>query len=586
MGSSNMAVTSAPGVVTSSPRTLSPTAHSITSTNGNRNKLKDNTPTHTVSHFDINSLMMAAAAAAAAAQNNNKVEENHLDDDESDSNYLNKLRRKLDMDGDELNENQPEQNIAKLIALQQSGAKKRKRQLTSNNGLTQANNGRLYENDEADGDEAEVESNDTEKPTNRKHLKLMENNTNDETKCGENTNLQNQPGIIKPVSRRKSKINYINNMGEEDEGDENINNEEEETCLINGNNGQHKSRKDSYYSSQQARENDDQEIGERFEEIEEEDYDDENGELKEGIEDGEELEQFEEDEINVGGEDIERASKKSDLYANSFRGITNIDNIKNNNFFQPDYGSLNQQALIANTLANLAANFNNGQLSQAGNVIPGSKIFHVDAYCYLCKKEFCNKYFLRTHLANKHKVFLNNNELSTLSGASMSKLQNDLLDEQNKNKKSKLNINGSGGGASGSQTEHRSSSASSSASTNSSVSSSASNSPVPQQQQHQLQQSQQMQQLQQNQSSPSSSQTSSNTIANVLLAQQQKQPLSVKAEDLQRSLSESSSVEDFCELCNKQFCNKYYLKVRILNFKLKKFSFFEIRLFKNLIELF
>lgn len=32
------------------------------------------------------------------------------------------------------------------------------------------------------------------------------------------------------------------------------------------------------------------------------------------------------------------------------------------------------------------------------------KIFHVDAYCYLCKKEFCNKYFLRTHLANKHKV--------------------------------------------------------------------------------------------------------------------------------------------------------------------------------------
>ena len=68
------------------------------------------------------------------------------------------------------------------------------------------------------------------------------------------------------------------------------------------------------------------------------------------------------------------------------------------------------------------------QLQQTGP--GGSKIFHVDAYCYLCKKEFCNKYFLRTHLANKHKVFLNGADLATLSGASMSKLQNDLLNEQ------------------------------------------------------------------------------------------------------------------------------------------------------------
>jgi hypothetical protein len=31
-----------------------------------------------------------------------------------------------------------------------------------------------------------------------------------------------------------------------------------------------------------------------------------------------------------------------------------------------------------------------------------SRIFHKDAYCELCNREFCNKYFLKTHKANKH----------------------------------------------------------------------------------------------------------------------------------------------------------------------------------------
>ncbi|CAF0847096.1 unnamed protein product [Didymodactylos carnosus] len=33
------------------------------------------------------------------------------------------------------------------------------------------------------------------------------------------------------------------------------------------------------------------------------------------------------------------------------------------------------------------------------------KIFHADAFCAICRKEFCNKYFLKTHLANKHGIF-------------------------------------------------------------------------------------------------------------------------------------------------------------------------------------
>ncbi|KAL6259006.1 hypothetical protein P5V15_008928 [Pogonomyrmex californicus] len=34
------------------------------------------------------------------------------------------------------------------------------------------------------------------------------------------------------------------------------------------------------------------------------------------------------------------------------------------------------------------------------------KIFNPDAYCDMCNKEFCNKYFLKTHKANKHGVYV------------------------------------------------------------------------------------------------------------------------------------------------------------------------------------
>ena len=34
-----------------------------------------------------------------------------------------------------------------------------------------------------------------------------------------------------------------------------------------------------------------------------------------------------------------------------------------------------------------------------------SQIFNIEAYCKLCNKEFCNKYFLKTHMANKHGIY-------------------------------------------------------------------------------------------------------------------------------------------------------------------------------------
>lgn len=46
------------------------------------------------------------------------------------------------------------------------------------------------------------------------------------------------------------------------------------------------------------------------------------------------------------------------------------------------------------------------QFSQPDNIqIKPIRIFNPDAYCDLCNKEFCNKYFLKTHKANKHGIY-------------------------------------------------------------------------------------------------------------------------------------------------------------------------------------
>jgi hypothetical protein len=46
----------------------------------------------------------------------------------------------------------------------------------------------------------------------------------------------------------------------------------------------------------------------------------------------------------------------------------------------------------------------NGSTDNGTNSTP-TRIFHADAFCGICRKEFCNKYFLKTHLANKHGIF-------------------------------------------------------------------------------------------------------------------------------------------------------------------------------------
>lgn len=47
------------------------------------------------------------------------------------------------------------------------------------------------------------------------------------------------------------------------------------------------------------------------------------------------------------------------------------------------------------------------QFAQSAENLPMKpiRIFNPDAYCDLCNKEFCNKYFLKTHKANKHGIY-------------------------------------------------------------------------------------------------------------------------------------------------------------------------------------
>lgn len=50
----------------------------------------------------------------------------------------------------------------------------------------------------------------------------------------------------------------------------------------------------------------------------------------------------------------------------------------------------------------------------------GNRIFHQDAYCEICDREFCNKYFLKTHRANKHGIFDNSTSPVSTMGSGLS----------------------------------------------------------------------------------------------------------------------------------------------------------------------
>ncbi|KAH8361395.1 hypothetical protein KR084_000764 [Drosophila pseudotakahashii] len=64
---------------------------------------------------------------------------------------------------------------------------------------------------------------------------------------------------------------------------------------------------------------------------------------------------------------------------------------------------------------------------------PPLRIFNPEAYCELCNKEFCNKYFLKTHKANKHGIFDPVGESSSSNTSSHHNNNNNNITSSNNN---------------------------------------------------------------------------------------------------------------------------------------------------------
>ena len=126
------------------------------------------------------------------------------------------------------------------------------------------------------------------------------------------------------------------------------------------------------------------------------------------------------------------------------------------------------------------------KIAQSNN---NKNFYNSDTFCNICKKELCNKYFLKTHLSNKHGIILQNDDNNSNSISTTTTNSNNQISYSPKPIK---------------------------------VSPSSPNYNI------------------QNESDNDLNDDENN-----------------ESDENNRSISQ---IEDFCELCKKQFCNKYYLK--------------------------
>jgi DNA-directed RNA polymerase subunit RPC12/RpoP len=169
-----------------------------------------------------------------------------------------------------------------------------------------------------------------------------------------------------------------------------------------------------------------------------------------------------------------------------------------------------------------------------------SGIFHPDAYCELCDKEFCNKYFLKTHKANKHGIYDNS---SSPFPPSMNPLPPSLvLPQDYSTLPFKLNMDFPLPPLK--------------------PNTSSAKPPTPQLTPTQLPAS-----SPHRQSPPTTqslSQTPTKPPQSPLPSNMTKPPISSSSSSTSSENGDKKSVsqdmEDFCEICQKHFCNKYYLK--------------------------
>ena len=532
---------------------------------------------------------------------NNQLNSSKLvasDGDESDSNYLNKRHT---LQHQQLDEDDGQHESMDLHL----GAKKRKRQIASSNQLQQIS--------------SNEHSNDFEsKLLQQKQLDNKSNNLNANKLANDKTTAAataTTAVIASSVSRRKSKKLYNSSNSSTHSSSSASSTASNDNVLktngLNKNslNGMHDDDNDEDFDENSL--DDDEENDANYENQLRDDNDasydnnQQNGDDEYNVID----EQEDEEEMNNNteededGDDHKRKSKRLKIKfnhpfkssnQNASQATNELASTINMFGFNTDQINLNDfdPILLANTLAAAAANFQNGGLNFAG--VPGvgnngassSKVFQVDAYCYLCKKEFCNKYFLRTHLANKHKVFLNGNEnpMSKFESAGGDMDERDSLAKKSHKTSSTGNKNGSSSNNNRSSSTSSQSSSASSGST--SGSSSASISPVPQHNSHSQQTNSNnahhssqslVNSIYGNQQLTSSSSSTSSSISSSSNAKYMKG-------ELNDSNNQTATVEDFCELCNKQFCNKYYLKVSYLSFFCILISIFVNHSFKYILK--
>ena len=160
----------------------------------------------------------------------------------------------------------------------------------------------------------------------------------------------------------------------------------------------------------------------------------------------------------------------------------------------------------------------------------GGKIFHPDAYCALCDKEFCNKYFLKTHRANKHGIYDSSSPTTPLP-PDVPQPPVDSPFQAPPPQKVEL-------------------------------------SPSPWQQQQQAKKENRTENSQQpsnNSKKSESDLATAEKVSRVLSAvmmssQSDSKTSSSSSSSNSGSTPKDSTMEDYCEHCQKRFCNKYYLK--------------------------
>ncbi|OUC42887.1 zinc finger, C2H2 type [Trichinella nativa] len=103
------------------------------------------------------------------------------------------------------------------------------------------------------------------------------------------------------------------------------------------------------------------------------------------------------------------------LFQSHFLTVHSNAMINQSSFYATDFatmGFLHQQQQI---LSSMGIGLDGVLLGNGGNL--HQQVLDRDAYCEICQKEFCNKYFLKTHKLNMHGIFMDDYPMKQLKPA-------------------------------------------------------------------------------------------------------------------------------------------------------------------------